>query len=308
MSNPLAAKATAPLILLLLIIAGPVQGLCQAQSESEVYSSAQSLFQKGIYEAAITEYLRFGWLYPQSKLVSYTRYKIGLSHLATGNGELGRNYLKGILNDEKALSNVKCEAQLTLAKSYMREGKNNLAELEFNDLLTYSQKDSQITELRFWKGWNLLSEYNFERACNEFAETAKGKVKNFYSYQASLLVQESRQGLDLPRRSPQVANWLSTFLPGAGQIYCGKIEQGLISAILNSTLGYLTLKAIKDRRYYEGSALYLFVWSRYYWGSRYNAERFAIMYNEKKKREYLNSLIAKHLKNLSFPTCPLSRR
>jgi len=192
----------------------------------------------------------------------------------------------------------------------MKEGENNLAELEFNDLLTYSMRDEQIIETRFWKGWNFLLEYNFGRACSEFEKITGGKIKNFYSHQASLLVQESRQGLNLSRRSPQLAKWLSTFLPGSGQIYCGKIGQGLISAILNGTLGYLTIKAIRDQRYYEGSALYLFVWSRYYWGSRYNAERFAIMYNEKKKREYLNSLIAKHLKNLSFPTAfsPLSHR
>lgn len=308
MSNPSVGKATAPLIVLLLIIAGPMPGLCRAQSESEVYSSAETLFQKRVYEAAITEYLRFGWLYPQSKLVSYTRYKIGLSHLATGNGELGRKYLEGILNDEKTPFSVKYEAQLTLAKSYMKDEECNLAELEFNDLLTYSLRKDQIIELRFWKGWNFLLESNFERASSEFEKLREGKTKNFYSSQASLLVEESRRGLNLPRRSPQLAKLLSTFLPGSGQIYCGKIGQGLISAILNGTLGYFTWKAMKDRHYYEGSALYLFVWSRYYWGSRYNAKRFAIMYNEKKKREYLNSLIAKHLKNLSFPTCPLSRR
>ncbi len=303
-------KVIASLIVLLLSIAGLLPGLCRAQSESEVYSSAQALFQKKAYEAAITEYLRFGWLYPRSKLVWYTRYKIGLSHLAEGNPELGRKYLEGILNDEKTPFNVKYETQLTLAKSYMKEGENNLAELEFNDLLTYSMRDEQIIETRFWKGWNFLLEYNFGRACSEFEKIREGEAKNFYASKASLLAEESRQGLNLPRRSPQLAKWLSTFLPGSGQIYCGKIGQGLISAILNGALGYLTIKAIRDKRYYEGSALYLFVWSRYYWGSRYNAERFAIMYNEKKKREYLNSLIAKHLKNLSFPTAfsPLSHR
>jgi len=301
MNKPFVLKA---IFLFLLLMAGSVPELCQAQSQSDVYSFAGELFQKGKYEAAITEYLRFGWLYPQSKLVWLTRYRIGLSYLANGNLELGRKYLEGLLNDERTPLNTKYEAQIALAKSYMREGENNLAELEFNDLLTCLLRDGQITELRFWKGWNFLSEYKFKQARDEFTKVRKGKVKNFYSNQASLLVQELNQGMDLPQKSPRVAKLLSTFLPGAGQIYCGKIGQGIISAILNGALGYLTIKAIREKRYYEGSSLYLFVWSRYYWGSRYNAIRFARMYNERKKREFLNSLIAKHLRN--FPSCPLS--
>jgi len=305
MNKPFVLKAP---LLFLLLMAGSVPELCQAQSQSDVYSFAGELFQKGKYEAAITEYLRFGWLYPQSKLVWLTRYRIGLSYLANGNLELGRKYLEGLLNDERTPLNTKYEAQIALAKSLMRGGENSLAELEFNDLLTYPLKDGQITELQFWKGWNFLSEYKFEQARDEFTKVREGKVKNFYSNQASLLVQELHQGMDLPQKSPQVAKWLSTFLPGAGQIYCGKIGQGIISAILNGVFGYVTIKAIKEKRYYEGSSLYLFVWSRYYWGSRYNAVRFAITYNKGKKEEFLNSLIAKHLKNLPSSICPLSRR
>ncbi len=308
MSNPLGAKVIHLSIPLILITIGALPKSSRGQSEAQVYFSAQELFRKGAYDEAITEYLRFGWLYPQSKLVWCARYKIGLSYLAEGNSELGRKYLEGILNDERSPFNVKYEAQLALAKSYMKEGKSNLAELEFNDLLTYSLRDDQITEVRFWRGWSLLLKYDFERSSDEFAKIMKGGVENFYSQQASLLARESKGGMNLPKRSPQLAKWLSTFLPGAGQVYCGEIGQGLISAILNATLGYVTIKAIRDRRYYEGAGLYLFVWSRYYWGSRYNAEKFARLYNKRKKEEFLNSLVVKYLKNLPPSTCPLSPR
>ncbi len=88
------------------------------------------------------------------------------------------------------------------------------------------------------------------------------------------------------RRSPATAKWLSTLLPGSGQIYAGSFLHGLNSLALNLGTAYLLGGSVVDHRYYDAAFVYSSLFWRYYSGSRYHAARICRERNLKLNREY----------------------
>ena len=82
-------------------------------------------------------------------------------------------------------------------------------------------------------------------------------------------------------KSPRVALWLSTFIPGAGQIYSGKPFQGIVSFSLNVSLGYLTYKAVREDRDLDAFLILYFGLQRFYFGNLNQAQNYATEYNER---------------------------
>ena len=102
-----------------------------------------------------------------------------------------------------------------------------------------------------------------------------------------------RKSVTLPKKSPSFAKLISRFIPGSGQIYAGKFFNGLGSMLINGTFFYLLFDSIYDRRYVDAFGIYM-VGSRFYYGNVYNAEKFAIEYNQRIDEQLINSAMNKH--------------
>ena len=93
----------------------------------------------------------------------------------------------------------------------------------------------------------------------------------------------------LPSKSPQLAGWLSTVVPGSGQFYAGKVKEGILAAALNGTFIYLVVDAIRDRRYVDSAGLFFVGW-QFYWGNRTSAQQLASEYNKHHEQALIETL------------------
>ena len=79
---------------------------------------------------------------------------------------------------------------------------------------------------------------------------------------------------------------MSTFLPGSGEIYAGKVGDGLISAAVNAAFFYLLVDSIREERYVDAVGISL-VGSRVYWGNRLNARKWTVEHNRRLEADFI---------------------
>ena len=176
--------------------------------------------------------------------------------------------------------------------------KNYLAaQFEFKDLIGYTDELDFKAEWYYWLGWSYLLQYEFERADSQFSQITKPEFQSAHFYpSAYLILKLLRSDIDdINSKSPNLAKWLSTIIPGAGQIYLEDYISGAVSFGLNATFGYLTIASLVHSDYYQALIYYYFLWNRYYFGSGDNAYIKAIKYNESEKAEFIKSLMEAHL-------------
>jgi tetratricopeptide (TPR) repeat protein len=214
---------------------------------------------------------------------------------------------------------AKCYAGQQIAEMYRAEKKWDNAIAAFHTSLALAPGDRNRDDLRVQMAVTLIAAQRYSAA--EFAllrvyafgkyPTLKrkagfflgvvslytGKWESAYEYFDDYFADEPRLRRIIvdsllapanrpPRRSPATARWLSTFLPGSGQIYAGGFRHGLNSLGLNLGTVYLLGSSIVDQQYYDAAFVYSSLFWRYYSGSRYHAARICRERNLKLDREY----------------------
>jgi len=139
-------------------------------------------------------------------------------------------------------------------------------------------------------GWSLFREHRFDAAASVFREAGDPEWRPL----AAL------DGHDLPRRSRPLAAALSAVLPGAGQVYTGRVADGVYSLLAVAGSGFLTwwFGSAPERRdrtrvktVFFGATTALF-----YAGGVYGAHRAACDFNRVQERRYAaraDSLLAR---------------
>ncbi|MDI6793716.1 MAG: tetratricopeptide repeat protein [bacterium] len=247
---------------------------------------AEYLLEKGDFYQAITEYKRFIFHHQDSPLINYANYKIGLCYKNGNKNELAREFFEKVL-DNSPENKLKEKTCFMLTLGHINEGDFEAARFELDELMGYSDSKEEISsEIYYWRGITYLYEYKWGPAQREFNQVTDGKrVKPAKELQPYL-----EAALHLPYRSPQKALRLSTFLPGSGQIYSGRIIDGLISFVFNSSLVYFTGKKIDSEDYLSAGLIFTFGVMRFYNGNRENACKAAQEYNERINSEMLKKM------------------
>jgi tetratricopeptide (TPR) repeat protein len=250
---------------------------------------AEYLFEREDFYQAILEYKRFVFRHPDSTLINYANYKIGLCYKNGKKDKLAQRFFEKVL-DNNPKDGLREETYLVLAQSYIDGGDFEAARFELDELMEYPHSKGEISsEIHYWKGITYLCEYKWELAQREFDQVIEGRRVRI----AKGLQPYLETTLHLPYRSKKKAVLLSTFLPGSGQIYCGRIIDGITSFVFNGTLLYFTGKKIDSEDYLSAGLIFIFGVMRFYNGNRENAHRAADEYNER-----INSRILKETKAL----------
>ena len=109
------------------------------------------------------------------------------------------------------------------------------------------------------------------------------------------ILQDVKQYLDIPRKSPTIATMLS-IIPGAGHIYTDEMNDAIINFITISGLVFLTYEAYKNKNW--GAFYPLFFFSTVlYTGNIYGAYRSAVKYNATIKYRFIKDIEKKYLFN-----------
>lgn len=258
----------------------------------EALALADRLLEQGSHDEAITEYKRFIFFNPKSERVDYVLYKMGLAYRAERNWQAAINAFGDSISATEDLRTID-ERRMILATTLIASGNYSLARLELLKVSEYSQHPSLRLRSLYFDGVASLYMFDWDSAEKAFgafykvqrelrppeSEQSDGRItERTREMEATLL--KARQSY----KSPGLGKFLSTILPGMGQMYAGNWRNGLNALVLNGiTIGLFANSIYK--RDAKNATLISSISIRYYMGNRYNAEKGVRKYNESQDRQ-----------------------
>lgn len=275
----------------------------QIQSEASQSLYANHLFDRHAYRSAILEYKRLLFDYPDTLDANLAHYRIGLSYYHRGNQELARQKFEEVTQRFPS-SPLYLQAQLMLGRTYFDAKNYSTARAIFFQIASAEVetkvKKETVAQARYLRGWCYIYERAWFKAITEFRTVRPLQPETSLSQISDQLADVTYANTPLPFKSPQLAQWLSTFLPGGGQIYAGKLENGLISSAINAAVFYLLADSIREERYVDAVGI-CFVGSRFYLDNRNDAKTWTIEHNRKVEADFIRRLRQQLQDNLLLP-------
>ena len=249
---------------------------------------AEHLFEQHVYRSAILEYKRLLFYHPNTPKADLAHYRIGLSHYHQGDQELAQQKFEEVTRNFPN-SPVYLQAQLMLGKTYFDAKNYSTARSTFFSIANTEGDGETAAQARYLRGWCYIHEQAWFKAIAEFRTVQQLQPDTPLSQISTRLAGVTYANTPLPFKSPRLAEWMSTFLPGAGQIYAGKLEKGLISGVINAAVCYLLVDSILDERYVDAVGICL-VGSRFYMGNRGDAREWTIEHNRRLEFDFIRQL------------------
>lgn len=252
----------------LILISIPVYGQNVLQKQ---FDYAEDLFKQEKYYDAVTELLRLAFFDKEKEFEYKTNILLGFSYREGGKLSDALFYFtKAVLSSKNIDEEIRTKKELL--KIYILRRQISQAE---KILLEFEMKKEYITkeEILYWKGWLEMFNDNWKKASEYFSQIDSAKIL----YNLSLEVENKKYSVSF-------AKGISYIIPGAGQFYTGNYSSGLLSLGWNVLWGFTAVNAFKEDRIFDGFAVTLFLWTRFYNGNIFNAGKFA----EEKNIEVVN--------------------
>ncbi len=235
---------------------------------------ADSLSFAGFYFDAITEYERFLFFNPGASLVSVVQSKIGTCRARLGEWD---NALAAMdLSVTSAGSDsVEEVRRIDRAVILLAAGSFEEARIDLVPSVRLSNGTDPGERARVLLFLSYVLEHDWDTALDAYRAMASPRPEAPDTIESILL-----KASTLRYKSPDTAALLSIFMPGLGQIYCGRYLSGLNALVLNAATGYAVTASILKESYVSAILLFTLTFERYYLGNSYQAHRSAIEYNE----------------------------
>jgi len=247
--------------------------------------SADKFFEIGNYDLAITEYKRFLFFNPNDESASNIYYKMGL---AFRNQEKWSEAIDAIRKSIAITTqdSIKEDRKISKAIVYISKSDFSSAEFELLRIANFSKYHSLKRKAYFFLGvcYLYIAKWEDSRLAFNHSFTNSPSVRSKID---SLLELSS----NLKYKSPRLAKWLSTFLPGSGQIYGDDIKNGINALILNSLTSYLLIDSLIENRLKDALIGNITLFERYYRGNRYNAEQIVQSYNMRLGQNFAKNIL-----------------
>lgn len=259
-----------------------------AETANPQYRYAEQLFESGDYQAARLAYKRLQFYDPDTEFRDIADYRIAQTYYYQNDATRA----EGLFRKFSAIhpnSPLRFQSQLMLGQLHFDAEEYSLARTTLFELLHASTEPKAVAAAHYLRGWCYIRTTDWNKAISELRQVDRSQINTHYSKKAHELADTLLEKTPLPFKSPQVAAWLSTVVPGSGQLYAGKGKEGILAAALNGTFIYLVVDAIRDRRYVDSAGLFFVGW-QFYWGNRTDARQFATEYNTHREREFIEML------------------
>ena len=262
--------------------------IVQPQSDMRQFLYAEHLFDQRAYHSAVLEYKRLLFYHPDISKADLARYRIGLSYYRQGNRELARQQFEEVTQNFPN-SPLNLQAQLMLGRTYFDAKNYSTARSAFFSIVSTDGGGETAAQAQYLRGWCYIHEQAWFKAIAEFRTVQQLQPDTPLGQVSTRLADMTYANTPLPFKSSRLAEWMSTFLPGAGQIYAGRLENGLISGAVNAAVCYLLVDSILDERYVDAVGICL-VGSRFYMDSRVNAREWTIEHNRRLEADFIRQL------------------
>lgn len=252
------------------------------------YRYAEQLFESGDYQAARLAYKRLRFYRPDTEFRDVADYRIAQSYYYQNQPERAEHLFREFLTLHPN-SPFRFRSQLMIGQLHFDAGAYSLARTALFELLRSSTDTEVVAAAHYLRGWCYVHTADWDKAIAELRRVDTSQTDTLHGKNAHRLADILFERTPLPHKSPQIAGWLSTFVPGSGQLYVGRVKEGIFAAVLGGTFIYLVADAIRERRYVDGAGISLIGW-QFYWGNRVEAQRFASEYNSHRERELIEAL------------------
>jgi tetratricopeptide (TPR) repeat protein len=258
---------------------------------------ADSLLSSGFYDDAITEYQRYLFFNPGSKLLDDTYSKIGYcyAHLEKWNRAVEAMDKSILLAEDDSLLD---QRRIDRAVILLTLGDDEGAQFGLKPVAHFSNYEDIRKRAGMLLFLSTVFTHDWETALYVYRSLIKDQFIESDAVESTLM-----KASKVNYKSPKTAMYLSTLIPGGGQIYNGRWLSGLNAMLLNGALGYLTVDNIIEERYVSGFLVFIFLYQRYYNGNRHHAYSITIEQNTQ-----IDSGYEKEVLNLIRETYNLSDR
>ena len=193
--------------------------------------------------------------------------KLAEHYLALSDFNMARLFLENTISNshEPELTDRK----LDIFRLDIIEGKMDKAESGLINIVFYSDNIEQKSRAAYLMGILKALDGNYEKSREFLTQSLKLKQVWTPEFEMKLdsLMHDARK-----LKNRETAKWLSTFLPGAGQIYA-KNAKGAIGAIgIAAFWGGWFVYDIIQQDYYSAALVLFWPWQRYHRGNIQNAE------------------------------------
>lgn len=265
-----------------------VFAISSGSDEESQHRYAEQLFESGDYQAARLEYKRLLFHRPDTEFRDIADYRVAQSYYYQNQPERAEHLFREFLTAHPN-SPFRFRSQLMIGQLHFDAGAYSLARTTLFELL-HSSEDTKVTAAaHYLRGWCYVHTTDWDKAIAELRRVDTFQTDTPSEKNARQLADILFEKTPLPHKSPQIAGWLSTFVPGSGQFYVGRVKEGVLAAALSGTFIYLIADAIRERRYVDCAGISLVGW-QFYWGNRVEAQRFAAEYNSQRELELIETL------------------
>ena len=272
------AQTMVALILGLALLAGPARGEPRTIviTDEVQLGLGDAFMADGEYYRAVTEYLRYLYLFPDAERAPYALLQIGLAHFRGGEYQRAIDYFARV----RASYAPEHFAAAAYHEGLCYERLNQPAKAQdaFERAVVFDSAGAPAREALLGKALGQVRQ----------GDLAGGRTE-LDRFQA-LFPEEPRIGsvtravelIDaqaaVPRKSPLLAGILSAVVPGSGQAYAGTYRDGLVALLVNGLFIAGTAVAI-DQENYATAAVVGGIGLPFYLGNIYGAANAANKWN-----------------------------
>lgn len=257
-------------------------------ADLQQYRYAEQLFESGDYQAARREYKRLLFYRPDTEFTDVANYRIAQSYYYQNDVTRAEGLFRKF-STVHPNSPLRFQSQLMLGQLHFDAGAYSQARSSLFELLHASTEPEVVAAAHYLRGWCYIRTTDWNKAILELRQIDASQTGAIPGEKADKLADMLLKETPLPSKSPQLAGWLSTVVPGSGQLYVGKVKEGIFAAALSGTFIYLAVDAIRDRRYLDCAGISLVGW-QFYWGNRTDAQQLASEYNEHHEQAFIETL------------------
>jgi len=253
--------------------------------QEKLFRFAENLFSGKEYYRAITEYMRFINYYPSDPLVEKAVYQAGNCYFMAEKWDDAIKVFKEFTGRYPDSQFTKDVLRKT-GESYLKKGDIENSKKTFDLIEEKYPEDEVSNRAKISLGIAYLENEKFNNAVKLF-----GNVKETSRYKplAEKLMEGTREIEKLPQKSPLLAGLLSAALPGAGQLYTGRMLDSLFAFLLNGVFTWGIIESF-NRDVYVAAGILSFFELGWYSGNIYNAISDAHKYNRDTRRRLIDEL------------------
>lgn len=266
----------------ILTAASPLQAL--TIDPQQQYEFAKQLYGEGQFRQAAEEFQRFAFFFPQDPRQRTALLQSGRSFFQAGEISPAMKRFTELIQREP-LDQPAIEAYFMLAECYMQISSPSQAVVQLYNIIALTT-DRQIHDRAYLRiGWIHLEQTDWRGAQRAFGHISAAQRKSYGVDKVDALLDQADT---IPQKSPALAGTLS-IIPGAGQVYCGRYEDGLVALLVNVGLIWAASDAFDQEQYALGGLL-SFVGVGFYTANIYGAVSSAHKYNRSQKQRFVDQL------------------